>query len=74
MTAQTQFTQFSTDCKVGEDGSLHLIGAFAVRADIAPSADELDQTDVPRKFNPIIYVKSLRSTSWEKTIAEKRAH
>ena len=43
MTAPTQFTQFSTDCKVGEDGSLHLIGAFAVRADIAPSADELDQ-------------------------------
>ena len=43
MTAQTQFTQFSTDCKVGDDGTLYLIGAFAVRADIAPSADELDQ-------------------------------
>jgi hypothetical protein len=42
MSAPTQSTQFSADCKVGDDGSLHLIGAFAVRADIAPSANELD--------------------------------
>ena len=44
MTAQNQFTHFSTDCKVEEiDGSFHLVGSFRVRADIAPVASELDQ-------------------------------
>ena len=43
MTAQTQSTQFSADCKVGDDGVLHLVGAFAVRAAIASTTGELDQ-------------------------------
>jgi hypothetical protein len=44
MTAQKQFTHFSTVCKVEEiDGSFHLTGSFCVRADIAPVASELDQ-------------------------------
>ena len=41
MTVQTKSTQFSADCKVADDGTVHLVGAFAVQADIAPSADEL---------------------------------
>ena len=44
MTAHAQSTRFYTDCKVADhDGFLLLTGTFSVRADIVPSAEELDQ-------------------------------
>lgn len=44
MTAQNEFTQFYTDCKALEqNGSFLIVGSFRVRADIVPSAEELDR-------------------------------
>ena len=43
MTAQTKSTQFHADCKVDDNGYLHLTGSFAVRAAIAPICGEIDQ-------------------------------
>jgi len=43
MTAPTKSTQFCVDCKVDDNGCLHLTGSFDVRVDIAPSTSELDQ-------------------------------
>jgi len=51
MTTQFQFTQFSADCKVDENGYFHLTGSFDVRANITPSESELDH-EIYARFGP----------------------
>jgi len=80
MTAPIQSTPFSSHCKVDDiDGCLHLTGSFAVRIDIVPSPDELDQLvdladDIGQRLKQQIAVTAIehadqRAASLAQTVA-----